>query len=222
MKTVAITGVEQCELIDKPVPHAKDDFVVVKVMSAPLCTEYSRLRRRLSARGIPAGRRRSFLPGARSRGRGRGGPAAWKGQRRRPGSRDAGVLVRQMPFLSKRRLHPLPGSGRSPRILRHRSGRGGLCRVLPEAGLAGPADTGRDVVRPRQHGLLRPRTRVERHADHAGVRDGYGCRQRPWTRRSGYGDQCRLPRGARHRRRPQQLSQPARATTRRRSRARSG
>ncbi len=41
MKTVAITGVEQCELIDRPVPHAKDDFVVVRVLSAPLCTEYA-------------------------------------------------------------------------------------------------------------------------------------------------------------------------------------
>ena len=41
MKTVAITGVGQCELVEKPSPQAKDDFVVVKVMSAPLCTEYS-------------------------------------------------------------------------------------------------------------------------------------------------------------------------------------
>ena len=41
MKTVAITGVEQCELIDRPVPRAKDEFVVVKVLSAPLCTEYA-------------------------------------------------------------------------------------------------------------------------------------------------------------------------------------
>ena len=41
MKTVAITGVEQSEIIDRPVPNAKDDFVVVKVESAPLCTEYS-------------------------------------------------------------------------------------------------------------------------------------------------------------------------------------
>ena len=32
LKTVAITGVERCELIDKPAPHAKDDFVVVKVL----------------------------------------------------------------------------------------------------------------------------------------------------------------------------------------------
>ncbi len=40
MKTVAITGVEQCEMVERPMPHAKDDFVV-KVMSAPLCTEYS-------------------------------------------------------------------------------------------------------------------------------------------------------------------------------------
>jgi len=41
MKTVAITGKEQCEIVERPKPTAKDDFVVVKVMSAPLCTEYS-------------------------------------------------------------------------------------------------------------------------------------------------------------------------------------
>ena len=41
MKTVAITGVEQCTLVEKPVPQAQDEFVVIKVMSAPLCTEYS-------------------------------------------------------------------------------------------------------------------------------------------------------------------------------------
>jgi threonine dehydrogenase-like Zn-dependent dehydrogenase len=41
MKAVAITGKEQCALVDVPRPVAKDDFVVVKVMSAPLCTEYA-------------------------------------------------------------------------------------------------------------------------------------------------------------------------------------
>ena len=41
MKTVAITGVEKCELVEKRVPTARNEFVVVKVLSATLCTEYS-------------------------------------------------------------------------------------------------------------------------------------------------------------------------------------
>ena len=41
MQTAAITDVEQCELIDRPRPQAKGEFVVVKIMSAPLCTEYT-------------------------------------------------------------------------------------------------------------------------------------------------------------------------------------
>ena len=41
MKSVTISGVEQCQLVDVTKPQAKDDFVVVKVMSAPLCTEYA-------------------------------------------------------------------------------------------------------------------------------------------------------------------------------------
>jgi len=40
MKVVAITGKRQCESIDKPVPCARDDMVVVKVHVAPMCTEY--------------------------------------------------------------------------------------------------------------------------------------------------------------------------------------
>ena len=41
MKTVAITGVEKCEFLEKAKPVAKDEFVVVKIMSSPLCTEYT-------------------------------------------------------------------------------------------------------------------------------------------------------------------------------------
>ncbi len=40
MKAVAITGPRQCELIDQTAPKAKDQFVVVKIHSAPMCTEY--------------------------------------------------------------------------------------------------------------------------------------------------------------------------------------
>jgi L-iditol 2-dehydrogenase len=44
MKAVALTGVKQCELVDKPVPVAKEDLVVVKILSAPMCTEYKGYR----------------------------------------------------------------------------------------------------------------------------------------------------------------------------------
>ena len=40
MKAVAITGIRQAELIDLPEPQAKDNWVVVKVHTAPMCTEY--------------------------------------------------------------------------------------------------------------------------------------------------------------------------------------
>lgn len=40
MKVVAITGQQQCQLVDKPDLKATDDFVVVKVLAAPMCTEY--------------------------------------------------------------------------------------------------------------------------------------------------------------------------------------
>ncbi len=40
MKVVAITNERQCELIEKPKPNVKDDFVVIKIQAAPMCTEY--------------------------------------------------------------------------------------------------------------------------------------------------------------------------------------
>ncbi len=44
MKTVAITGRQSCAIVEKPMPKAKDDYVVVKIHSAPLCTEYTDYR----------------------------------------------------------------------------------------------------------------------------------------------------------------------------------
>jgi L-iditol 2-dehydrogenase len=44
MKTVQITGKQTCEIVEKPMPKAKDDYVVVKIHSAPLCTEYTDYR----------------------------------------------------------------------------------------------------------------------------------------------------------------------------------
>ena len=40
MKVVAKFGPESAGLIDKPDPVAKGEFVVVKIHSAPMCTEY--------------------------------------------------------------------------------------------------------------------------------------------------------------------------------------
>lgn len=45
MKVVAITGVQQCELVDKPQPVAKDEWVVVEIEAAPMCTEVQLYRK---------------------------------------------------------------------------------------------------------------------------------------------------------------------------------
>jgi threonine dehydrogenase-like Zn-dependent dehydrogenase len=40
MKVAAITGKRQAALVEKPMPQIKDDFVLVKIEVAPMCTEY--------------------------------------------------------------------------------------------------------------------------------------------------------------------------------------
>lgn len=40
MNVVSITGERQCELVERPTPQASGDMVVVKVQTAPMCTEY--------------------------------------------------------------------------------------------------------------------------------------------------------------------------------------
>lgn len=40
LNTVRITGKRQCELVDVPDPRIREDFVLVKNHSAPMCTEY--------------------------------------------------------------------------------------------------------------------------------------------------------------------------------------
>jgi len=40
MKAVMITGERKCEVVEKPEPKAKGEFVVVRIRSAPMCTEY--------------------------------------------------------------------------------------------------------------------------------------------------------------------------------------
>jgi len=39
MKVVAITGPGECAVIDAPQPFASDNYVVVKILAAPICTE---------------------------------------------------------------------------------------------------------------------------------------------------------------------------------------
>ncbi len=40
MKQVFITDKRKCEIREVPVPHAKDDWALVKNYVAPMCTEY--------------------------------------------------------------------------------------------------------------------------------------------------------------------------------------
>jgi len=44
MKIVKIAGAHKAELIDVPTPKAKGEFTVVKILSAPMCTEYKDFR----------------------------------------------------------------------------------------------------------------------------------------------------------------------------------
>ena len=40
MQVVSITGEKQCELIEKPDPQAKGEFALIRIIAAPMCTEY--------------------------------------------------------------------------------------------------------------------------------------------------------------------------------------
>ena len=40
MQVVAISGPRQCALVERPDPKIAEDFVIVKIHSAPMCTEY--------------------------------------------------------------------------------------------------------------------------------------------------------------------------------------
>lgn len=40
MKVVSITGPCQAKLIDQPDPRVNENFVRVKILVAPMCTEY--------------------------------------------------------------------------------------------------------------------------------------------------------------------------------------
>ena len=40
MKRAVITGIKQMDLVEIPIPTPKEDWVLVKVMAIPLCTEY--------------------------------------------------------------------------------------------------------------------------------------------------------------------------------------
>lgn len=44
MKSVRITGKKQAEIVDVPTLRAVGDFAVVKILAAPMCTEYKAYR----------------------------------------------------------------------------------------------------------------------------------------------------------------------------------
>lgn len=52
MKVAAITGKRQAELIDVPDPRPAEDFALVKIHVAPMCTEYKAYRRGHETHGL--------------------------------------------------------------------------------------------------------------------------------------------------------------------------
>ena len=85
-------------------------------MSAPLCTEYADYADGCQRAEFQRGDEDPSCLGHEAAGE-VVEVARPEGPGRRPGGRDAGFLVRQMPLLPERRLHPLPGSRRSPCVL---------------------------------------------------------------------------------------------------------
>ena len=39
MKVVVITGERQCAIVDRPYPLTRDNYVIIKILAAPMCTE---------------------------------------------------------------------------------------------------------------------------------------------------------------------------------------
>ena len=93
MKTIAITGKESCEILEKPMPTAKEDYVVVKIHAAPLCTEYTDYRDGCSRAEFERGDESPDCLGHEAAGEGH-----------------AGFLVREVSVLSFRRIHSLSAS----------------------------------------------------------------------------------------------------------------
>ncbi|HUU92767.1 MAG TPA: zinc-binding dehydrogenase [Phycisphaerae bacterium] len=52
MKQVTVTGPRQVEIVERPDPRAKGDYVVVKNIAAPMCTEYKAYRDNRTAENL--------------------------------------------------------------------------------------------------------------------------------------------------------------------------
>ena len=187
MKKAAVTGVRQAALVDAPTPQAKENWAVVKVQAAPMCTEY---------KAFVAGQPNEYL-GHEAAGRGGGGGPAGPGQGGRPRGGDAHHALRQVRALRGRATistastwsisRALPGRARGTPPMRSTcSSRIGCCRAIPDgvsyeqASLAccalGPSFGAFDTHGP---GRLRHRADHRRRAGGAG-RGG----QRPLPRRA--------------------------------------
>jgi hypothetical protein len=157
MKQVIITGPRQVEMVDRPDPHAKGEYVVVKVHATPLCTEYKVYR---DNQGRPV----EFL----------GHEAAGEVvEVAPPGRVKVGDRVAVMPLAGcgkcplclGRRLHPLPAGPEPPQGVGQHGRRVHVRPVPGGAGLAAGADPRRRLVRPRRDGLLRPGADLRRDAE---------------------------------------------------------
>ena len=84
MKRAAITGAKTTMLLDTPIPRPKEDWVLVKILAVPLCTEY-----------------KNWLNGSEYHGHEAAGEVVEV-------SRYARITVWQMRTLYQRRIHSLP------------------------------------------------------------------------------------------------------------------
>ena len=130
--------------------------------------------------GVQGGAR-TGLDGPRGGRRGGGRGPVQPDQGRRPGGGDAAEQLRRVRSVSGRRVHPLRKPAQTGPARRVRAWYRHLRAVRDQAGPVSGATARFDVVRPRQHGVLRSRPHLRRHAAHerGQRRDGDGHRNRP-------------------------------------------
>ena len=211
MKKAIISGPRRAELVEVPEPRAKEDWVVVKVHAAPMCTEY---------KGFVAGARSEY-PRARGGRRGRRGRPAGPREGRRPRRR----RCRCTPAGSARSASPATTSTASsgttsPAFTGSREGSATYAQYLLKPDWLLPAIPDGVVLRARVARLLRARAVVRRLRRDGPRRVRHRARHRARAGRARRGRERPVPRRAGHRRRVDRLPRRARARDGRRRGAR--
>ena len=150
MQVAAITGPRTCAVAERPEPRVKRNYVKVKIMAAPMCTEWHAYREGHATDTI---------------GHEAAGEVVEVAQPGRVNVGDRVVVMPQDPCgacslcLSGDYIHC--ANCVDPHKICD-SPPGHLCAVLHPAGLAVAAHSRRHHIRPCQHGLLRSRPDVQR------------------------------------------------------------